>query len=106
MPLHSFIGQIWLDGYALPLETFAAHGYWGDGFLGSPSGWGADSFLEKDDVVVEGPEFVDDGGIFFVDDVLFPKFKFELVAGIKLKLKVDDTYLNEVYFSSQPFRLL
>ena len=46
-----------------------------------PSG-SVDSFLIYDDVIVEGAKFIDDSGIFFIDDVLFSKFEFELIASV------------------------
>ena len=82
MSFYSFIGKIWLDGYSFPLKTFAVHRCGSDRFLSPPPSGSVDSFLIYDDVIVEGAKFIDDSGIFFIDDVLFSKFEFELIASV------------------------
>ena len=104
--LHFFIRDIALEMNFFPLEVLAVGGRGGDDFAGSPPSGGADSVAVEDNVVVEGAELIDDGGILFIDDVLLSNFKFELEASILPEWEIDHTALRQSYFSSQPFRLL
>lgn len=48
--------------------------------------------------VVDGPEAVGDGGVFFIDKILMLVFEDELVGTVRLKVEVDHAKLRIVYF--------
>ena len=94
MALHFFIRDIALKWNFFPFKIFAVGRSGGDDFAGPPPCGSADSIAVEDDVIIKGAKFINNSWIFFIDDILFSNFKFELEASILFKWKIYDTALG------------
>lgn len=64
-----------------------------------PGSVGRYLFGVDDDDVVDGPEDVCDGGVFFIDKILIFVFEDEFVGTVRLKVEVNHAKWRDLYFS-------